>query len=145
MKYCGNCGKEIEEGTVFCPECGKKVELPKEEQIETLSQTTETPVKKSTGLSIAGMVLGILALLLGLVTLLGISGLEYDLVNQSTAYRFGYGIGYNLFTLIFAVPGLILSLVAKNKSKNGMNIAGIILNSLSLVAVLLVFVKMMTF
>lgn len=28
--YCGNCGKQLEEKVKFCPECGWKVEKPKE-------------------------------------------------------------------------------------------------------------------
>lgn len=27
--YCGNCGKEIKEGSAFCPACGAKVVIVK--------------------------------------------------------------------------------------------------------------------
>lgn len=36
MKYCENCGAELEDSAVFCEECGAKVEtVPQEKAVDS--------------------------------------------------------------------------------------------------------------
>lgn len=49
MKYCTNCGTTLEEGVLFCPKCGNKVEMsaiediqPELQDIKNTQQKTET-------------------------------------------------------------------------------------------------------
>jgi len=35
MPFCSNCGKEVSEGTTFCPECGKPLTDIHGEQVAT--------------------------------------------------------------------------------------------------------------
>lgn len=46
MKFCKKCGKEIDDNTVFCPNCGENITLingvPQEKSSENLSELAET-------------------------------------------------------------------------------------------------------
>jgi len=113
--FCSKCGKEIEKGAKFCAGCGEKVTSKKEtvkaEKVEKEVKVTKkveepkTEVKQeSSGLGIAGMVIGIISFLLS----------------------------WAIVFILLPVIGLILSCVAKGKK--GFKIAGIILNALAIVA-----------
>ena len=59
MKYCSNCGNEIKENEDICLKCGILLKNGN-------NQNINNPGK---GLSIAGMILGIISLLLTIITL----------------------------------------------------------------------------
>lgn len=108
--FCNKCGKEIEKGTKFCPGCGEKVVEKKEEKVaEPKKVVASEPATESNGLGIAGMVMGIISVLLC----------------------------WSIAFIIVPVVGLILSCVAKGKK--GFKIAGIILNAVAIV-LMIVFV-----
>lgn len=106
-KYCKCCGEIIDVNCVICPKCGK--------QIEMVMLNTPQPSKHETnGLGIAGMVIGIIALVLSICG--GIGG-------------------------FLGIIGLVLSFVAvclKNKPK-GAAIAGLVCNLIS-VLILVAFI-----
>lgn len=92
--YCRNCGKEIDDKAVICPNCGvAQIELNLVE------------VKPVNGMGITGFVIGLLSLFLGALycipPIVGIviSGIG---ISRSTQYRLNG----------FAVTGLILSIIA---------------------------------
>ena len=39
--YCGQCGKEIKDSSVFCPYCGNKAQIENAEQIECIGKILE--------------------------------------------------------------------------------------------------------
>lgn len=95
MKYCKNCGKEIDDKAVICVYCGVKT-------------GDEEHPKKINGLGIAGFVVSILSLWLG------------------------------VYFCIASIIGVVLSAVAmvlkaKYNSCNGLAIAGLVIGIVSLV------------
>lgn len=92
--YCKNCGAENEKDTKFCSKCGKEM-------------------KKSEGLGIASMVIGIISIVLSFLI--------------------------TVITLPLSITGLILGIV--NKAKGGKKISGIVLNAISIfLSIILIFV-----
>ena len=118
--FCSKCGKKVEKGVKFCPSCGEKVvESKVEEKKEEVKKEVVKvePVKKaeptgSNGLGIAGMVIGIVSIVLSFVL--------------------------SIIIILFPVVGLILSLCSKGKK--GIKIAGIITNAVGIVLSISVFI-----
>lgn len=126
-KFCSNCGKELKDGADICLNCGvlinKDVKLKK----------NKVPGR---GLSIAGMILGILAVLIALGCVSEIFEYGYLEYYYSTS---------ELITDLFvyfaiSITGLILSIVGFNKTKSGFNISGIILNSVANLVNIILFI-----
>lgn len=112
MIYCRGCGQSIHESAESCPKCGCKTN-------PSLSQSTSSSEKQTRyGLSIASLVLGILCML----TLFDDS--DWDLETK---------VG----VIIFAIVGLVLGIssISTRESSKGMAIAGIILCSVSALAI----------
>lgn len=111
--FCSKCGKEIEKGAKFCAGCGEKVTAKKEtikaekvekevKEVKKVEEPKTTATQESSGLGIAGMIIGIISFLLS----------------------------WSIVFILLPVVGLILSLCAKGKK--GFKITGIILNALSI-------------
>lgn len=96
--FCRNCGKEIDDKAEICPHCGVRQTAPVTAQEET---------KRVNGLGIAGFVVGLVSLWLG------------------------------VYFCIASIVGLVLSAVAFSKrdkySLKGLTLAGLILSIVSLV------------
>ncbi len=65
MKYCSNCGNKINENTNICLKCGALLN-----QDVTNNQEYSNNSISGKGLSIAGMVLGIISLILAILLVL---------------------------------------------------------------------------
>ena len=123
MKFCTNCGNKLEDNMNYCINCGTIVNK------QNMASKTKTPGK---GLGIAGMVLGICAVFYSVCTLfiffcLLVSG-EYFLGFEKIA------IGFVFLFLPVALPsiGLPLSFASRNKTKTGINLTGLILNTVAI-------------
>ena len=132
MKYCNNCGKQIEDGMDFCNECSNSfasdsnennLDLLKEDNViqnneennnTNNNQTSEinSSNNKKEGLATASLIIGIISLILSFV--------------------------FNIFILPIAIIGLVLGIV--NKVKKGRKKAGIILNIIAIVISLVIFI-----
>ena len=123
--FCSKCGKKVEKGIKFCPSCGEKVvESKVEEKKEVKKEVVKAePVKKeepvktntnqgSSGLGIASMIIGIVSFILSWFL--------------------------SLFIILIPIAGLILGLCAKGKK--GFKITGIVLNALSILIAIVVFI-----
>lgn len=126
MRTCSSCGKGIADNTKFCPFCGAPCEPETKTGFDTTSQentgegvyyesaaNTAAPAGTSKGLSIAGLVLGIVAIIFAFVPSLNIVG------------------------FICGVVGIVLSAIAISQSKkagekNGMAVAGLVLSIISI-------------
>lgn len=140
-KFCSNCGKELKEDSDVCLNCGvilngKKNKIP------------------GNGVSIAGMILGIISSFWAFMQILSSGNIEYSLLNLPRSYIYEtsisfvlitFGLGYTLFSLIPSLVGLPLSIVGFFKQKSGKNIAGIILNSVALIVSIIMFIYILSF
>lgn len=85
--FCGNCGREIKNGTRFCPACGKPVEIRGQGQISGIQRNRgEKSKKKRTeyGTVVAVLLAVIVLVVAAAVTLLYLSGRHSE--NQQDEY-----------------------------------------------------------
>lgn len=77
--FCTNCGKEIQEGFAFCPECGATQQrvTPPDINVSGYSKTaSQSVVQKApyNTMCITGLVISVISLLLNFGGLVGIAG-----------------------------------------------------------------------
>ena len=122
-KYCSNCGKALKENADICLNCGVMVNKPQ--------PVTKTKVKvPGKGMSIAGMILGIISVIL---VLSEIDSLYY--------YDFLEAFSDTIVYIGVSVTGLVLSAVSRSKIKNGFNMTGLILGIISTSLVFIAFLS----
>ena len=138
--YCSNCGNKIDKEGIFCANCGTPINTPAQPQVVYYKQRVP-----GNGLSIAGMVLGIVGFVFALLYVLSFSSNAY-LLERSIyrRYIFAYAFGTVLIPLALSATGLPLSICGLLKNKNGKNISGIILNSLTLLIQFILFLVIVT-
>lgn len=61
-KYCPNCGNELKENDIFCIKCGVPINL-------NIKQNNGLVKSNGKGISIAGLVLGIISLFFAIILL----------------------------------------------------------------------------
>lgn len=148
-KFCSNCGKEVNENADVCLKCGVMIKKDNIESSNNLNYNQNITPKvrvPGKGISIAGMVLGIVATAWALLSLLSISEIEYSVsYYYSISEIIGYIIGFTLFSLTPSIVGLILSICGYRKQKSGVNIAGLILNIITLAIVVIEIVYILTY
>ncbi len=131
--YCKYCGSKLKDDADVCLKCGKFIK----EEINPVSKKVKIPGK---GLSIAGMILGIFAILLMMGEFDSISDFEAELPFVYTNTQFALFIfNYLFMDFLFICTGLALSIVGFTKNKNGFNISGMILNGISLFLLFVLF------
>lgn len=155
-KFCRNCGNEVNENADICLKCGVLINKKNNDNIS--SNVNPYPYNcgqpnnnqmgygqnkvPGKGVSIAGMVLGIVAALWTICELLSLPAINF----VSYWYRYGiaqvisFAVGYTLFALIPSIIGLCLSTSGFRKSKNGFNISGLLLNIISLLIAVIIFI-----
>lgn len=139
MKYCSNCGAEVNENAAVCIKCGCA--------LKSNDSLANQPVKEQG--SKASMVLGIVAIVFGAIALLIVLAVQsyltstYDGRIQRLASNFE-SARIGLMILFIPVPG-ILSIIGfilglTNKVKSGSKTAGIVLNAITLILCVLMIV-----
>lgn len=142
MKFCPSCGEKITTNSKFCKACGANLEGTKEVAEQVSVQPNE---KKYNGLSIAGLVLGCIAILWTLLMLIRLGDApttyRYELLKQgyyyssnNGAYFFGFCLGFTLLSFTPGVLALIFGLRGNGKKKNGLALAAAILGTIAVVA-----------
>ena len=136
-KFCSNCGKEIKEGADICLNCG--ILLHKNVQ----KNKVKVPGK---GASIAGMVLGIVAVSWAFLALISLEDLQLELINYYKISDYiDYAIGYTLFSFAPSIVGLCLSVSGIKKQKNGKNTSGLVLNTIALVVSIILIITVISY
>lgn len=107
-KFCSSCGKELEENSTTCNNCGKPV--PQEQSATTatpnpstvqVNQTIVTEKRKSNGMAVAGFVISLVSLICcGGSSFLGLVFSIIGLVNAKNCDGEGKGL---------AIAGIIIS------------------------------------
>lgn len=150
MKYCSNCGEQIDEKAVVCVKCG----VPVSSVSSVTNENNIAPVNNNkSGAATASMVLGILGIIAAVISLIITIGL---VAFSSSIFYDGYGSYTTEITLtkiimsciLVVIPG-ILSLIGLPlgifcKRGSGSKIAGIILNAISILICVADVVMIMT-
>ena len=140
MKFCPSCGEKITTNSKFCKACGANLEGTKEVAEQVSVQPNE---KKYNGLSIAGLVLGCIAIFWTLLMIIRLGDaptayrlelLKARLYGNEGAYFFGFCLGYTLLSFIPGILALIFGLRGNGKKKNGLAMAGAIMGIIAVVA-----------
>ena len=121
--YCSNCGNKIDDDTIFCPRCGNK-------NID-LNYNYNYFVNQNSsinGLSITGMILGIIAVAFSIILLILLTNDKY-LHDRYLGLLFTFGLLSGIFFLV----GLILSIIGIVKRVNPIGIIGIIVSIVSII------------
>ena len=137
MKYCSNCGAEVNENAAVCLKCGY-----------ALKKQENTPVQPAPS-GKAGMVLGIIAIVFAAIGFFLTICVQSYLTStyqgriQRLATNFD-STKIGLMILFLTVPG-ILSIIGfilglTSKGKNGSKTAGIVLNAISLILCIIMFI-----
>ena len=144
--FCSNCGNKLKPNDTFCSNCGSPV--------NNIQAQTYSSKPLGNGITIAGMVLGIIGASFLLIAILQFNKSEIiqevwkvtlkNDVKANGTYGFIFGIGYTLFSWLPGVIGLPLSISGCKKHKDGRNITGIILNSISIVGALIIMIYIST-
>lgn len=131
-KFCSNCGKEINENADICLNCG--ILIKKDMKVKTKKN-----VVPGKGLSIASMILGIIATLIvlsSITTVYEISSFSYYVETEAIVDL----LSDIVLSLILSITGLVLSAIGFSKFKSGFNISGLILNSISVFLNIVIFI-----
>ena len=149
MNYCPKCGKQLNEGDLFCSNCGLKLERnetiseEKEENVGFSYVKKEEPItmKGSHPLSIAGLVLGIISFVL-IIIFMGIAFANvYEELDESETITIGMTFMISLITTLVSlgtsIPGLIITV--KRKGKIGLPVTALVFAGISAFVFLFMF------
>lgn len=140
MKYCSNCGEQIDEKAVICVKCGVPVSNNSISGMQNYSQSNRVQTHGH-GAATASLVLGIIGLIISIITLIvsivffiGYSAYRYDYIYNydplENAGKIVLAIGLTILPGLLSLIGLPLGIFCK---KGGPKIAGIVLNSIAIV------------
>lgn len=117
--YCVNCGKKIDDGVAFCPECGAAQKVATTQN--NANDINQAAIKKTSydTMCIVGLVISGISLLVNLCGIVGIAGVVVSvigLINCSPDNKNGkifaiIGIVIGGFSIVFAAIALIFLLV----------------------------------
>ncbi len=136
--YCKYCGAKLKEDADVCVKCGK---LIKENKVAS-KEKVKIPGR---GLSIAGMIIGIFSILVAIGEFS-----DFDMIEEELSFGYYYFevfasiVEYVFFDFALPIVGLVLSVIGFMKNKNGFNITGIILNTISILLIALLFIVLLT-
>lgn len=114
MKFCSNCGKQLDDASIFCSDCGTKQEVaaPQQPQAESMDYSVPAPSVKgkvmgfvSLGLSAFGLFFSTITFFLSLVAL--------DSWSEEPAIL---AITYAILFIVCPILGLVFSGIASNEN-----------------------------
>ncbi len=127
MEYCQNCGSKITENSSFCASCGANLTVGKDLNAN----------KRTNGLSIASLILGIIAITWSILMFISLDSSIYELkmrVFKDASFIVGYMVGYTGIAILSSIIALVLGVFGNKKKINGIGITGIILSILGILA-----------
>lgn len=158
--FCKKCGKKLTEDVVFCPDCGTPTgegatpPTPQAQPVPPMQPMPpqgmpaypgygyyQKPKLPGNGLAVAGMVLGIIAIAYAFITILALTTDDFkrDVILYRSEIGY-YAFGVILVQSVLALVGLPLSITGRVKTKNGKALAGIILNSVTIIISIILFI-----
>ena len=162
MKYCSNCGEQMDEKAVICVKCGVPVNGGSTITQSTSTQNSVPAPKKGNGAATASLVLGIIGLICGVISVIiavVLAVFVFGFTSTVTS-TYDYYSGYSVASAVDSsvriiscvaicfIPG-VLSLIGLPLGcfcrKGGSKIAGIVLNAITLVLVIVDVLLLMVF
>ena len=139
--FCSNCGSKISENEKFCSNCGTNLATGANNTVVTSVPVYVKNTVPGNGLSVAGMVLGIIAIVFGFIYAIYLTTSDFKL-DMAIYHRdvAAYAFGMIFIPSVLSLVGLPLSISGLVKHKNGKNITGIILNSITIVLAIFIFI-----
>lgn len=144
MRKCSKCGVEVEENSAFCNNCGSKLDTVSNDisaNVNTNTTNNNTQISntkgKSSGVSIAALVIGIIGSIFSLSIITQLSSsvdslntllLDYSTSGEQMAVIIGFIFGYTIFDFIPCIVGTILSIIGISKKKDTLAIVALVLN-----------------
>lgn len=132
MKYCSNCGAEINENAVVCVKCGAALNVNNSLQNNNINYNA---------LAKSSMILGIVAIIFGAISLVLALCVNYYLTGTFEGRIERYATDFattkiGLYILLIPVPA-ILSIIGFlfgifNKNKSNSKTVGIVLNAITI-------------
>ena len=106
--FCKNCGKEINDSAVVCPNCG----VATDNMLQATTAVTNGQPKSANGFAIAGLVLGLVGLFGGNYAFLipGLVGLILSIVGMVKSKQYA-APGLALAALIVSIITLLIWLI----------------------------------
>jgi hypothetical protein len=102
--YCSKCGKQIEDGAMFCPGCGAA--LQNNQNISVSNQNT----KNGAGMAIASLVLGIIGIIAWIIPIIGLPiGIVALILGVLGIKRSSKGM--SIAGIVLAVICLVLTII----------------------------------
>lgn len=106
--FCSKCGKQLEEGQNFCPNCGTAQQGTVVSSLNTTVQQSENPTTNT--MAVVGFVLGLISLLIDFFGLIGIVAIVLSVAgymgckqhNQKGKGRAVFGIIFGLASVLYA-------------------------------------------
>lgn len=147
--YCSHCGEKVQEGAFFCAKCGNVIHKEKIVNNTVASSNAVAMRPAGSGAATASMVLGILAIVAGVITLFVAVGFSayntysdfYSYVSNSYQTELVFAaIGVIFIPAVLAIIAFGLALGSRGKIKNGANTAGLILSIITFVICILDYV-----
>lgn len=131
-KFCTNCGSKLKENADICLNCGIIINKKyKEKNIKIPGRS----------MSIAGMILGIVAIFMNLCDLTEVISMILKITSFYSYYESFADSIFDVFLFLgVSITGLVLSVVSRRKTQNGFNIAGLILNLISILLTIILFI-----
>lgn len=121
--FCKNCGKEIEDGTKFCPHCGTSIaaDTPSTEQAPPKRSPVAKTASNRNGLKTAKLIIGIISIVLFIIIAFQscAAGLSNALLENGESSG-SAGIIVAFFMLISGIVG-----ISTRNSKGGGITAGV--------------------
>lgn len=105
--FCKNCGKEINDNAVICPNCGVATD-----KMQQTASAAPVEQKKANGFAITGLVLGLVGLFGGnyLFLVPGIIGLIFGIIGMVKAKQYS-APGLAIAALVVSVIAFVIWLI----------------------------------
>ena len=136
--YCPNCGEKVQDGASFCANCGNSLKSEKQNLVNNSNNVAIQSVPGS-GTAIASMVLGIIAIIAGVITFFIAMGMStymvFSFMPHSNTYHSELvitAVSVIFLPAILSIIGICLAIGSRGKIKNGANTAGIVLNLITI-------------
>ncbi len=149
--YCTNCGEKITGNALFCVKCGTAVHNEPATKGDMINTNYNYLGNSSSGngTSTASLVLGIMSIIFTIFTFIGAIGFRvyatesldvkvYDKFSSNfDAEKVLIAFILSFLPLILSIVGLSLAISSRSKIKNGKNTAGLVLNIITIVALVI--------